>query len=162
MTECHIYLDSKFLVGILEDAVRKQHDQLRIISKAKNKGIIIIPQIVLGETLSILISDNKNDEVYNKTRKLIDKIIEILDPCTCLHPLKFEIVKHVQEIRLNINKVDSHKIQQVGATDIFIAAQALIDIESTILLTSDTSLLKSIGIRNYQEELINMVVEVKN
>jgi len=147
MLATRIYLDTWLLRALISDKAQERSEANHEISKLRSQSFeSVIPQIVLGETVSTIMRDFSDpNDIHNKLAKLYDSIRPILNPRTCLPPPTKEAYKIAEELK----NADGN----LRDTDLLIVAQALIDPESERLLTPDKDLLDSEVIREKEKEM---------
>lgn len=149
----NIYIDTFYIEAYVigdkigqRDTQKEATDLFQKISKTiTNPNIkVVIPFIVLGELINNInreISDDMNKtQVFFKFWELINKLIKAdFSPprCNCIPIAKRVMVKD----------------DQIEPTDLHIVAQALEDPYSSFLLTTDSKIIESYGIKNLEKEM---------
>ncbi len=156
----NIYIDTHLLINLVEDKAQERTISRNILNSIKSsQKRILIPQIVIGETISILFKKNQYDynQIRIKTQKTIGNMYNTTNMSNYAPALKFDTCEHVSEIRRYIDENDNGKPRNLLEyhTDMFIVAQAISDPDSEFLITSDRNLLLCKGIPIYVEKLFN-------
>ena len=142
-----VYVDTWYLVAAGSDKRREKSDGDRQFYKLRSNVFdVFVPQIALGEAVSVIVRDYPDPgDACGRLSKMYDAVTSVLDPQSCLPPPTMEALKYVQEMKQNDRRLD--------VTDMLIAAQALADPESQILLTRDNILQHSWAIRDMEKRL---------
>lgn len=143
-----VFIDSSLirdLVSPTKPVRTAANDQISKLSR--NNHVVFIPQIVLGETLSTLMRDYRNDprEGHNMLKKLYNKLLEIMDMNSSFPSLSQDITNCANKIQFR----DSY----VRGTDALVVAHALVEPDSNRLITSDANLIESSVITCIEKEM---------
>ncbi len=147
-----VYLDTSYLLELIKKRVTQKGgdaipDVQRSITRAKKNYQIVIPQIVVGEFFAKL--PGRIDYQQNQLdflNKFLDTLHEILGSnFDGLLPITYHALIVLKDIMNYDNRIDP--------TDMVIIAQAATDQFSKILLTLDSKILSSKGLRDFVEEL---------
>ena len=145
----HIYIDTYYiqarLIGHGDDESHAKEQFRKAIERSHKSGEIFIkfPFIVIGELMN-----NLNHEELDPTKReqALNEFLDILkDEKVDLVPPKIDSLKMATDIK----KEDRY----LGVTDILIAAQALCDTNSSLLLTNDSKILESLVISRINKEM---------
>ncbi len=143
-----IYLDTSLLLkAILEKSLPAQ-DARSTLRRVESHGYeVIIPQIVVGEAFSKVISRSERDEVSNNVQKLVDSIQNLTDPTTRIPPINEEIYELAVELKSVENQID--------LCDALIISHVLCDGKAHCLLTTEPTVLDSFGIDSFSSKLVS-------
>ena len=148
-----VYLDTSYLYKLIEKRVTQKGDEVSqdvqdSIAQAKKYYQIVIPQIVVGEffaKFSKLIENQQNP--IDSLNKFLGTLEEILGSnFNGLLPITRDAIIVLKDIM-------EYYDDRIDPTDMVIIAQAATDQFSKILLTLDTKILLSKGLRDFVEEL---------
>jgi len=142
-----VYVDTWLLRGLVSKKKHERMDAKREISRLESNSFdVVIPQIVIGETVSVLMRDFPDpSEAKNRLVKLYDSIKKILDPSSCLPPISMLILEKARELKSGDGNLKD--------TDAIIVSHTLLDPNSQRLLTADTDLLNSEFIKQMENEM---------
>jgi len=127
-----IYLDSSILLSSVIDKPTEKKRSKNMIETLRAGHNIVIPQIVLAEIVSKILTHNNN---YQKLLQDISNVIlNITNPHTCIPNADEKVYDLALSIVRNDNRID--------ICDATIVAQAILD-NADILLTYDTKILES-------------------
>lgn len=140
------YLDSSYLIGIVSDKPSEQSKVKDLLSKISKRCEIVVPQVVIGEVVSVITKNIDNtSKAYEKMQKFLNELYMILKPTSCLPPLEKEALCYAHVL--------SNRDSNLDITDLLIISQALQDRDSKYLFTSDSKLLRSKTIKEFECEI---------
>ncbi|MGC2575696.1 MAG: PIN domain-containing protein [Candidatus Nitrosopolaris sp.] len=136
-----IYLDSNILIDLIIGGTAAKADAKRELYRIRSSYQIFIPQIILGESFSMVLHKS---ETHDRDKNMTDfwKCIEDIIKDTAKHtpPLRPEILEVALEIGKNDYKLDHN--------DAVLVAHVVTDKESTALFTSDQGIHNSKPIKD--------------
>jgi predicted nucleic acid-binding protein len=133
----NVYLDTQFLYAYITESNRENEKRIsnivqKVISNHNPNISIIIPFIVVGETINIMMLKLNPDEQV----KSLDTLTTILrNERVDMSPPTEKILRMASDL--------SRKDRDLKDTDAMIVSHAICDEHSSLLLTSDTVLLYS-------------------
>ena len=139
-----VYPDTYYLLEIVFKG-HKKHDAEKILYKAsKGSFEIVVPQIVLGETVSKILKRGQD------ARRLMDRLVDTIekyeiDAGACLVPVSKSAFEIMEEVR--------RRDQYLDGTDIAILAHALADPDANVFLTIDKDMADNPAIGKYERKL---------
>lgn len=145
------YLDSSYFADFVFD---EDLDTKRYVQKLKQRISvlhfeIIIPQTVLGEIMSKVLSSRgqkSSKSIPDMINTIIFEIQYFVNPDNCLPPIKPEIIPHFCYLSERCS---------LEPTDAFILSYALDDRLARYFITKDKKIINNNGIEFYQECLRN-------
>ncbi len=147
-----VYLDSNILLSSIVGRASERSSSGNIIKRLQAHYDVVIPQIVIAEVFSKILTDN-NDSLL-KLQNIRKTILNIINnPSTCIPNASKEVYELALEIIENDNRVD--------ICDATIVAQAILDNEADILLTFDKKILRSGYINDTLIPKYNNRLEIK-
>lgn len=143
----HGYLDTVIWLDLISDNKAEHQDALEIKNRVSAKGLtIVIPQTIMGEAVSIILRNHSSDtrEIGRKTEMLCSEMLYFIEPDKCLPSVEVALLEHMKYF------VDICKLEP---NDALILAHVMNDPESEIFVTSDTKVLTTPEIYQYEESL---------
>ncbi len=139
------YLDTSILLQAIIAKSQARSDATSILNRIRALGYqVIIPHVVVGESLSQIIA--KSDNIPLSTKELLEWIQNLVPaPRECMPPASRKICELAVELLKGDDRIDS--------CDAIIVSHALLDPDSQYLLTTDTEIRDSSYIQNKIEEL---------
>ena len=139
------YIDSVYFLGhISNDHTEKKYAE-RLKPRLQSLKVII-PQIVLGETLTVMIRDYGEDlNAFKKKMDILAKeLTALIDPKECLPVLENKHIVHANHFM---------NVCGVAPTDAFLLSLAIEDPDSDYLITDDIILSTTRSIYLYENQL---------
>jgi predicted nucleic acid-binding protein len=138
-----VYLDTSILVGyILDKGEYKRRIEATLDSLKHSSYRIIVPQIVLGEAMTIMMKKG-GTHAHNKCSAIVHKLNCIgVDSLHDMPAVKAEMAKTASIIRKEVNE-NRKSTTSIDETDSMILAQVLSDPYSDLFLTTDATMLES-------------------
>jgi predicted nucleic acid-binding protein len=149
MSEGRVYLDSSYLGDFINDD-DPDFRRYAVNIKSRISSLhceTVIPQIVIGEIISIVIGQRKSDDINNITNRIktiVQEVMYFVKPETCMPPIKSEIISDFSYL---------HTICKVDPTDAFILSYAINDPESRYFITKDPKMIHNKQIKQYEQQL---------
>lgn len=140
MSDGRAYLDTNVLIGsIIGNHEEKCMYSSLIEDLSKNHSLdVYIPQIVLGESLSIIIKKSEDDKINKNIQNFSEKLHKLTDMRKeCFPIIKPDIMEKAREIY----KDDPNS--EMDQNDFLILAHAICDNMACYLYTSDGQIHKS-------------------
>ena len=146
MAVSRAYIDTWYLVEIVKEGELKE-DVDRLLYKISQPSFeILIPQIVLGETISQILEEYDKSDVPTKLEKLSNIIYKYkIDVSACLPPPPNNAIDIMNKLQIKDAFLD--------ITDNMILSHALADPESKFFFTKDSKMLGNNAIIQLEEEL---------
>lgn len=136
------YIDSYYLLETVLGGKWKEEARHLLDMLSKDTFVAIIPQIVVGEAVSVLLRrDTAHDDVDNLVR-VVKKYIDVNNHISPASKNAFGIMAEVQK-----------REPRLDSTDTAILSQVLGDPDSKILFTPDKHMLDNPTIKMYEKEL---------
>ena len=136
------YVDSYYLLEIVLGGKRKEGARRLLDVLSKDKFVAIVPQTVVGETVSVLLRrDTAHDDVDRLVR-VVKKYVDVKNHLSPASKNAFGIMAEVQK-----------REPRLDGTDITILSQVLSDPDSKIFFTPDRHMLNNPTIKTYEKEL---------
>ncbi|MEM2857204.1 MAG: PIN domain-containing protein [Candidatus Nitrosocaldaceae archaeon] len=145
MKKPKVYIDTSILISPIVDKSSKAKEVGSRLGHISNRYTIVIPQIVIGESISIIIKKTGNRNL-DPFQSFISNIFNyVVDYENQLPALNEEILNHALElIKLQADYLDM--------CDCLIIAHAIVDKEARYLLTSDKHILENGYIIQYVKQ----------
>lgn len=149
------YIDTSVLVESILGKNKAKSEAMRTLKRIQNTGqIIIIPQLVIGETHFQIYDDSTSEEIHLNVKKFTELIRSLIpDTRNCTPAFSKEILELALEIRANDSNLDYR--------DSLIVSYVLLDKDSRYLYTTDTHIQESTFIQEKLTELMHKGSEVK-
>ncbi|MEM4400119.1 MAG: PIN domain-containing protein [Candidatus Nitrosocaldus sp.] len=124
-----VYIDTSILISPFVDRQKRASEVRSKLIRISNNYTIVIPQIVIGESISVIIkkSGSKNSDIL---QEFINSILNYITDDGKLPALNKEILK--QAIKLKGLQEGYHELD---VCDCLIIAHAIVDKEAKYLLT---------------------------
>ncbi len=148
-----VYLDTSYLLELIKKRVTQKGgdaipDVQRSITRAKKNYQIVIPQIVVGEFFA------KLPERIEYQQNQLDFLNKFLDTLHEILGSNFDgLLPITRDAIIVLKDMMEYYDDRIEPTDMVIIAQAATDQFSKILLTLDSKILFSKGLRDFVEEL---------
>ncbi len=146
-----LYIDTNTLL-ILSGYNKVDKDMLRVLRKEFYNKEIRIPQIVLGEALTVILKEKNNQKISEYLEKLKGKVLS-LGNISCKFPSTnnkiIKCAKELQEISKEIRDMDS-----------LILAHPMMDNDATHFYTNDQALKKH-DVFKYMKNLIQQNIRTR-
>ena len=138
------YLDSNYLLAVVLERPEKADAERLLYTLSKGGFEVFVPQIVLGETVSKILTRGKD------APRLLDRLVRTLerygiDARSSLPPAPKGAFAIMEELR----KMD----ERLDATDTMIMAQVMADPDSKFLFTKDKKMIYSKEVKEHEQKL---------
>lgn len=136
------YIDSYYFLEIVLELKEKEDARRLLDVLSKDKFVAIVPQVVVGEAVSVLLRLDTTRDVVGSLVRTVKKYINVKE---CLAPAgknSFGIMSEVQK-----------REPRLDGTDVMILSQALGDPLSKFFFTPDKHMLNNLTITTYEKEL---------
>ena len=136
------YIDSYYLLETVLGGKWKEETRHLLDVLSRDTFVAIIPQIVIGESVSVLLRrDTAHDDVDNLVR-IVKKYINVNNHISPAGKNAFGIMAEVQK-----------REPRLDSTDTAILSQVLGDPDSKLFFTPDRHMLNNTAITTYEAEL---------
>jgi predicted nucleic acid-binding protein len=141
-----LYIDSPYFLDFLSDNYTERVYARKVKERLMHFKVII-PQIVLGEVMSIIVRDYGDDLISLKKKidALANELTTLIDPKQCLPVLEKKHLSHMEYLMTTCN---------ISPTDACVMSIAIDDPNSGFLITSDAEISDSTCIYEYQNLLV--------
>ena len=143
-----VYLDTSVLRDIVSREREDRNDSKRLFASLKSAVYEVkVPQTVVGEAVTTVMRDFETSEWEQLVGRIMRELGNVADPATCFPPLDPTVAAKASEAM--------RKVRNLTKTDALIAAQAMMDPESQMLVTADNLLLDSTWLKEEEVRMRN-------
>ncbi len=141
-----VFVDTSIILESILGKSSSSQDARNVLNRLRHYEVVI-PQTVVAEGISQLITKSESSERLVNVQKFLEWIQILTDPNVCLPAANKEIYLLALELMSVENKID--------LSDALIIAHALHDKNSQYLLTIESTVIESLGIDNKSSELVS-------